>query len=128
MSTASTNMATELLHEQAVTVFFLSVAFRCGGISARASFVQDCALLKASYTINNLSYALSRRHRALEVLESVSAKRGLGLRRELVTPSVRTQQCSLSHVVRGSANVQLAPCEQLWRFAIGGSKHESSSP
>ena len=60
----------------------------------------------------------------LEVLESVLAKRGLGLRRELVTPSVRTQQCSLSRDQRRCATcamrAALAVCE---RF-----QHESSSP
>ena len=60
----------------------------------------------------------------LEVLESVLAKRGLGLRRELVTPSVRTQQCCRSRDQRRCATcamrAALAVCE---RF-----QHESSSP
>ena len=60
----------------------------------------------------------------LEVLESVLAKRGLGLRRELVTPSVRTQQCSLSRDQR-----RCATCAMRAALAVCGRfQHESSSP
>ena len=41
-------------------------------------------------------FTLNQHTPTLEVLESALAKRGLGLRRELVTPSVRTQQCCRS--------------------------------
>ena len=62
--------------------------------------------------------------RTLEVLESVLAKRGLGLRREHVTPSVRTQQCCRSRDQRRCATCAM-------RAALAGCgrfQHESSSP
>ena len=62
--------------------------------------------------------------RTLEVLESVLAKRGLGLRREHVTPSVRTQQCCRSRDQR-----RCATCAMRAALAVCGRfQHESSSP
>ena len=60
----------------------------------------------------------------LEVLESVLAKGGLALRRELVTPSVRTQQCCRSCDQR-----RCATCARRAALAVcGWFQHESSSP
>ena len=60
----------------------------------------------------------------IEVLESVLAKRVLALRRELVTPSVRTQQCC-----RSCAKRRCATCAMRAALAVCGRfQHESSSP